>query len=283
MTDEHGSHRFSKLKNIFKLAPKNKEQLLAVLRDANAKYKIIDSESLAMLEGVMQISDLTVGDVMVPKSNMVLIQDDMEHADIFRTVIKSGHSRFPVVGESADEIRGVLLAKDLLVFALDKSSELNLANILRKAMIVPESKKLFSLLKEFRIKRNHLAIVVDEYGSIGGLITIEDIIEQIVGDIIDEHDVENVETFIIAQRNNCYVVKGLTPIEEFNEYFKCEWDDSQFDTVGGLVSNKFGHVPANNEEIVIDDFRIKVMLSDKRRISLLKVMVDSAEKEQEQQ
>jgi len=249
--------------------PQDREQLIELLRDAEQR-NLLDANALGMIEGVLQISEMQVRDIMVPRAQMIVIED--ENPEVFLPlVIESGHSRFPVLGESRDEIIGILLAKDLLNYkSLPNPSHFPLRDLLRPVVFVPESKHLNILLQEFRHNRNHMAIVVDEYGGVSGLITIEDVLEQIVGDIEDEYDIDD-ETFIKKINETQYTVKALTPIEEFNEYFSAQLADDEFDTIGGLVMQAFGHLPKRGEVTTINHFRFKVLHADSRRIRLLKV------------
>lgn len=251
--------------------PKDREHLVAFLRDARERG-LLDSDALTMIEGVMQVAEMQVRDIMVPRAQMVVIERDMPFEAILPIVTSSAHSRFPVIGDSRDEIIGILLAKDLLAYCGEAhAGSFNVRNILRPAAINPESKRLNVLLKEFRSSRNHMSIVVDEYGGVAGLVTIEDVLEQIVGEIEDEHDIDE-DTFIKKHQDNIFIVKALTPIDEFNKYFNCHLSDEEFDTIGGLVTQRFERLPKRNEVVVIDQFRFKVVKADSRRIHLLQVM-----------
>jgi magnesium and cobalt transporter len=211
---------------------------------------------------------------MIPRAQMVVLDRDETMDDILATVIDSGHSRFPVVTESRDEVLGILLAKDLLRLALssDRAGRLELAEILRPAVFVPESKRVNVLLKEFRASRNHMAVVVDEYGGVGGLVTIEDALEQIVGDIDDEYD-QAEGAFIMRQDANRFLVRSLTPVSEFNRYFSAQFSDEEFDTIGGLVMHEFGHMPKRGESVQTDRFKFTVQRADNRRIHLFQMMI----------
>jgi magnesium and cobalt transporter len=235
----------------------------------------LDAEEKSMLSGVLEVSETQVRDVMVPRSQMVVIDIDDEFDEILKVIIDSGHSRFPVIGEDRDEVLGILLAKDLLkYFGTADPQELPLRKLLRTAAVIPESKRLNALLKEFRDSHNHMAIVVDEYGGVAGLLTIEDVLEEIVGDIDDEHDQEE-DAFIRpdGERNGrpSYSVRALTRIEDFNEYFECELDDSEYDTVGGLVLHQLGRLPRRNELITFGGFEFAVTKADRRRVEALQV------------
>jgi magnesium and cobalt transporter len=250
--------------------PRDLEQLTGVLEDARERG-LIDTDVLAMLEGVLQVSEIQVRDVMVPRSQMVVVQRDEPPEKILPVVIESGHSRFPVVGEDRDEVAGILLAKDLLrYFAQDEDSQFDIREVLRPAVFIPESKRLNVLLKEFRISHNHMAIVVDEYGGVSGLLTIEDVLEQIVGDIGDEYDVDESEG-IRREGERTFSVPALTRIEDFNETFGTRFSDEEFDTIGGLVLHELGRMPRRGEAIEIGGLELKVQRVDRRRIETLRV------------
>jgi magnesium and cobalt transporter len=250
--------------------PRDREQLVELLRDAQQR-SLLDEQALTMIEGVLQVSEMQVRDIMVPRAQLVTINADDTLEELMQTVIDSGHSRFPVVGDKPDDIIGILLAKDLLPLIWQKkSADFILRDILRPASIIPESKRLDVLLQEFRIKHHHMAIVVDEYGGATGLVTIEDVLEQIVGDIEDEHDFDD-ETFIKPHGQNVFIIKALTPIEEFNQYFSTEFSDEEFDTIGGIVMKAFGHCPKRGEKISIGSFTFKVLHADNRRIHLMRL------------
>ncbi len=256
--------------------PQDREQLLTLLRDAEQR-NLLDTETLAMIERVMSVSELRVRDIMIPRSQMVVIKKDAPLEESIAIIASSGHSRFPAIDETRDEVLGILLAKDLLSVVYGKEKEFNLRGLLRPAIFIPESKRLNILLNEFRASRNHMAVVVDEYGGVSGLITIEDVLEQIVGEITDEHDIEE-GAFIKRHGKGRYTLKALTPIEEFNEQLGADFSDEEFDTVGGMVVNKFGYLPKSGEEVVIDRFTFKILHADSRRVHLLNVEVnDEAE------
>ncbi len=260
-----------KLGQVFSSEPKDREELVAILREAHER-NMFDTSALTMIEGVFQVSELQVRDIMIPRSQMKVVEEEHSVQEMLPTIVESAHSRFPVIGDSRDEVVGVLLAKDLLRFLSDKNKEeFNIRDILRSAFIVPESKRLNILLNEFRNTRNHMAIIVDEYGGVSGLVTIEDVLEQIVGDITDEHDLEENQYITYSEDDKYALVKALTPIEDFNEYFEISFNDDEFDTIGGLVTNNFGHVPKRNESVVIEGFKFDVISADSRRLHLLKV------------
>jgi magnesium and cobalt transporter len=250
--------------------PKNQEELLDVLNEATEDH-LLDTGALRMIEGVLDVYDHQVRDVMIPRSQMVVIDAENSLEDILPVVISSAHSRFPVIKENLDEVVGILLAKDLLPYTFNKQESFNLQKLLRTVTFIPESKRLNVLLEEFRATRSHIAIVVDEYGSISGMITIEDVLEQIVGKIEDEYDVEETETNIMQLEDGICNIKALTPIDEFNEFFHAEFSDEHFDTIGGLVAQQFGHLPKRDETVVMKGFEFKVLHADKRKIRLLQV------------
>jgi len=235
----------------------------------------LDAEEKSMLTGVLEVSETQVREVMVPRSQMVVIDIEDEFNDILAMIVESGHSRFPVIGEDRDEVLGILLAKDLLrYFGTDVAREVTIQKLLRPASVIPESKRLNALLKEFRASHNHMAIVVDEYGGVAGLLTIEDVLEEIVGEIEDEHDDEEA-AFIRpdGDRNGkpSFAVRALTRIEDFNEYFDCELEDEEYDTVGGLVMHELGRLPRRGEKVDFGGFEFAVVKADKRRIDALQV------------
>jgi magnesium and cobalt transporter len=260
---------------------KDRDQLIEVLHEAQ-KNNVIDYDALTMIEGVIGVAEMQVRDIMIPRSQMVVVERDADLKVILQTVVESAHSRFPAVGENRDEVIGILLAKDLLPYFLDgENIRFNLRDILRPAVFIPESKRLNVLLKEFRASRNHIAIVVDEYGGVAGMVTIEDVLEQIVGEIEDEHDVEE-DAYIFEHRNGEYTVKAITPIEDFNEHFQAGLSDEEFDTIGGLVMNGFGHMPKRGEKLDLGDFHFKVLRASNRQIYLLQVSRREAEAESSQ-
>jgi hemolysin (HlyC) family protein len=235
----------------------------------------LDAEEKSMLSGVLEVSETQARDVMVPRSQMVVIDIEMDFDEMLKLIVESGHSRFPVIGEDRDEVLGILLAKDLLrYFGSDEAKDLTIRELLRDAAVIPESKRLNALLKEFRASHNHMAIVVDEYGGVAGLLTIEDVLEEIVGEIDDEHDQEEV-AFIRADGDRdgrpCYAVRALTRIEDFNDYFECELDDEEYDTIGGLVMSALGRLPRRGERVEFGGFEFSVIKADERRIDTLQV------------
>ncbi|MBS0289226.1 MAG: CBS domain-containing protein [Proteobacteria bacterium] len=265
------SEKTSWLKGLFKTfspLPKTREQLTELLRDSQ-HLGLLDPDSLRMIEGVLQVSEMMVNEIMLPRSEIIVVPKDAPLKEILPIAIKSGHSRFPVIGENKDEVIGILLAKDLLNYSLDEDYEkFSIKEILRPVVFIPENKRLGILLNEFRKNRNHIAIVVDEYGGVTGLVSIEDVLEQIVGDIEDEHDVEK-DVYIRKHKDNTFSVKAITPIEDFNQFFGTELLDDEFDTIGGLVLQGFGHLPKRGETITIEDIPFKVLRANNRRIQVL--------------
>ena len=262
-----------KLLHAFSAEPKSREELLDIIKDA-ANNQLLDQEALSIIEGAMDVSSLQAREIMVPRSQIVAVRIDDTPQEFLPKIIESGHSRFPVIGESADDIRGILLAKDLLRLLLDNQQDFNLENILRPANIIPESKRVNVLLREFREKRYHMALVIDEYGGISGLLTIEDILEEIVGDIEDETDEEVSDDFIKRVGETDYIIKALTPIEDFNEFFGSGLSEDDFDTIGGILMQEFGHLPKRNEVAIIDNFQFRVLYADNRQIHLLRLTVN---------
>ena len=236
----------------------DREQLLRELRGAFER-DIVDTDALRMLEGVVGVADIQVRDIMVPRSQVITVNAGDSPQDILPVVIKAQHSRFPVIGDSLDEVLGILLAKDLLPLALDSSQrKFDIKDVMRPATYVPESKRLNVLLKEFRENRNHMAIVIDEYGDLAGLCTIEDVLEQIVGEIEDEYDIED-EAFIKPIDDHSSTVKALTSVDDFNSHFGADFSTEEFDTIGGLIAHEIGHVPQKGESISIAGLRFEVM------------------------
>ena len=259
-----------RLSQAFSSEPRTPEDLLRILRDAEFQ-QLIDSDAMSIIEGAMQVTDMRVEEIMIPRSRMVTVKAEADPSSYINEIIDSAHSRFPAIGDTSDEVIGILLAKDLLPLALRNNlTRDSIRDILRPATVVPESKRCNQLLKEFKENRNHMAIVVDEYGGVAGLITIEDVLEQIVGDIEDEHDVDD-DDQIREREHGIYAVKAQTPIEEFNEFFGTELDEEAFDTIGGLMLKEFGRLPRRGETTTVDRFRFKVLNADNRKIRLIQV------------
>jgi magnesium and cobalt transporter len=250
--------------------PEDREQLIELLHSSHER-NLLDADALAMIEGVLQVSELQARDIMVPRSQMDVIDINESPDKFVPLVIQTAHSRFPVTSGNRDDIIGVLLAKDLLRYYAGEE-EFNVREMLRPAVFIPESKPLNVLLKEFRKNRNHIAIVVDEYGGVAGLVTIEDVLEQIVGDIEDEYDFDEDEDNIIQDKSGLYRVKAMTEIEDFNEKFGTVFSDEEFDTIGGLVLKRFGRVPKRGEQVDMDGLSVTVLRADSRRVHLLEVV-----------
>ena len=257
-----------RLSSFLSKEPEDRDELLALLHSAYER-SLIDGDALSIIEGALQVSDMQVRDVMIPRAQMDIVHvvDPME--EIVNFAVETAHSRFPVVGENKDDVIGILLAKDLLRYFAGK--EFDLRDMLRPAVFVPESKRLNVLLREFRISRNHMAIVVDEYGGVSGLVTIEDVLEQIVGDIEDEYDFDEAEDNIRLDQAGRYRVKATTEIEDFNEAFGCSFPDDEVDTVGGLVIRQLGRLPKRGEIIPLEGFKVQVLRVDSRRVHTLLV------------
>jgi hemolysin (HlyC) family protein len=269
-SDSNDRSWLDKITLLFSSEPRTRRDLEDVLTVA-VENEIIDQDAHSIMEGAMQVSDMQARDIMIPRSQMVIIKADATLEDTLPHIIRSAHSRYPVVGDSPDVILGILLAKDLLPQILNLDNDnFRIEDLLRPAMVVPESKRLNVLLREFRENRNHMAIVIDEYGGVAGLITIEDVLEEIVGEIEDETDAQ-VDRHIHMIDNNEFMVKALTPIEEFNTYFDSNFSDDDFDTIGGLVIQAFGHMPARHEVTTIDGFRFEVIKADQRKIYSLRM------------
>jgi magnesium and cobalt transporter len=250
--------------------PKDREELLELLRDAQQR-DLLDMDALAMMEGVMHVSEKQVRDIMVPRGQMIVVEHDWSLERLLAEVIESGHSRFPVVGESRDDVLGILIVKDLLRYFAQGAGVFLLQNILHPPKFIPESKRLNALLKEFRSTHLHMAIVVDEYGGVAGLVTIEDVLEEIVGEIDDEHDIDEDDNFIRQQGEREFTIQALTPVEEFNERFGTHFSDVKADTVGGLVMMELGHLPKRGEMVNVDQFQFRVLRADNRRVHLLEL------------
>jgi magnesium and cobalt transporter len=275
MSDDRGSDGgerslLERITQAFSSEPRSREDLQDVLRLA-MENDVIDEDAFSIIEGAMQVSGMQARDIMVPRPQMSVIRADATLQEILPQIIETKHSRYPVIGESPDDVLGILLAKDLLPQILsDARDEFDIQNLLRRSVVVPESKRLNVLLREFRLNRNHMAIVIDEYGGVAGLVTIEDVLEEIVGEIEDETDAEE-DQFIRRISDDDYFVRALTPIEDFNEYFKASFSDEEFDTIGGVVMHAFGHMPTRNEVTHIQGFEFKVINADQRKIHSLRL------------
>ncbi len=268
-----------RISNLITGEPRDREELIEVLRDAQQR-DLLNVDALSMMEGVLQVTEMQVRDIMIPRSQMIVGKSENTPEELLPIVIESGHSRFPIIGDSRDEIAGILMAKDLLrYFTMQQNSDVeqrfDMREVMRPAYYVPESKLLDVLLKDFKKNRNHMAIVVDEYGGVAGLVTIEDVLEQIVGDIDDEHDI-NDDRFILQHKDGHCIVKALTTVEDFNEHFKTEFSDEEYDTIGGIVMQEFGRLPERGESISIEGLLFEVKRADARRMHLLQVTKEDA-------
>ncbi|GAB4277891.1 MAG: HlyC/CorC family transporter [Methylomicrobium sp.] len=257
--------------------PQDQEDLLEILREARERH-LLGPDALTMIEGVLQVSEMRARDIMIPRIQMVVVPKDADLKTIWPLVLEHGHSRFPVIEDDRSKVVGILLAKDLLSYALT-DLDVKVEELMRPVSFVPESKRLNVLLKEFRTNRNHMAIVVDEYGTAAGLVTIEDILEEIVGDIEDEHDHEADDGYIVRRNENEYTIKALTPMDDFDDYFSSDLSSEEYDTVGGFIVTKLGHLPQKGEKVIEGRFRFEVTRADSRRIHLLKLKLLEEETE----
>jgi magnesium and cobalt transporter len=254
--------------------PSSRSELIETLRAAEQR-QLLDAEALSIIEGALVVADMQAREIIIPRSQVVVVRLDMTPEELLPVVIDSGHSRFPVLGDGPDDVVGILLAKDLLPLAIKgRKTKFNLRDLLRPCTAIPESKRLNILLQEFRSTHNHLAVVYDEYGGVSGIVTIEDVLEQIVGDIEDEYDLGD-EDFIKSHAEGDFTIKALTPIDEFNEYFSASFNKAEYDTIGGIVTQNFGHLPERDEQITIDGYQFKVLNADNRRIRLLHLIPPS--------
>ena len=281
MSDDHSQNNDSPsskkgffsliLHQLFHDEPKNRDDLLALIRDSE-QNSLIDPDTREMLEGVMDVAEQRVRDIMIPRSQMITLKRDETLENCLAVIIDSAHSRFPVISEDKDHIEGILMAKDLLPFMSSRSEPFSMEKVLRPAVIVPESKRVDRMLKEFRSQRYHMAIVIDEFGAVSGLVTIEDILELIVGEIEDEYDDE--EDFGIRQlSHHLYTLRALTPIEDFNQVFGTHFSDEEVDTIGGLVMQELGHLPVRGESVMLDGYHFKIAMADSRRILQVHVSI----------
>ena len=266
---------FKRVVRAIKGEPWSREEIHDLLQKAES---VFDSDEQDMLTGIFEVAETQVRDVMIPRSQMVVIEHDLSLNAMLKLIIKSGHSRFPVIGEDRDDVLGILLAKDLLRFFGEFATNgLQIKKLLRPASVIPESKRLNALLKEFRDSHNHMAIVVDEYGGVSGLVTIEDVLEEIVGEIDDEYDqveVEFIQKDVEKDGRPCYIVRSLTRIEDFNDYFNCKLTDDDYDTIGGLIMHELGYLPSRGEQLHFNGFNFQVIKADRRRINTLRVQRD---------
>ena len=278
MTDDQSSidsrprSWIDKIAQVFSDEPTDTKSLLELLRNAE-QDQVLDADALGIIEGALQVSSMKVRDIMIPRSQLVTVSSKLSIGEIIDLITKASHSRFPVIGDNVDNVMGILLAKDLLPLSLNKNKNIekfSIKDIVRPATFVPESKRLNVLLREFRERRQHMAIVIDEYGSVCGAVTIEDVLEQIVGDIEDEYDIDD-DSHIKEFDEENHIVKALTPVDEFNEYFKTSFSDQEFTTIGGLVLQQFSHIPERGESIQIGPFLFTILNADSRQIKLIKV------------
>lgn len=265
-----------KLLSAFSGEPQSQEELLDIIKHA-ADNELLDQEALEIIQGALEVSGQQVREIMIPRTQMITVNINSPIDELLTKVIESGHSRFPVIGDNIDDIRGILLAKDLLPLILKGLEGFKVEAIIRQATIIPESKRLNVLLREFRENRYHMAMVIDEYGGISGLITIEDVLEEIVGEISDETDDEHDNAYIRKVSNNDYIIKALTPIDIFNQQFNAKLDDDEFDTVGGLLTKSFGHLPQRNEVAELMGFNFRVLYADNRQVHLLRLSIMDAQ------
>ncbi len=259
----------SKLANLFTDEPQNRTDLIAILTEAH-ENGLLDADALNMMKGALKVSELQVRQVMVPRAQMVVVPNTADIEAVLPIIVESGHSRFPVVGEDKDEIEGILLAKDVLKSFVKGEDDFKLSEIIRPAVVIPESKQVNILLNEFRTSHNHMAIIIDEYGGVAGLVTIEDILEEIVGDIDDEYD-DQEDPYVLKIKENLYRINALTTIADFNEQFDFQFDDSEYDTLGGMVASYAGRLPETGEQVEVDELLFKIAKADKRRIEFLEV------------
>ena len=262
------------LSDLFSDEPANLSDIVTVLKGA-AERQLIDLDVLNIVVGALHVGEMHARDVMIPKSSLVVLNEDQELKELLPIIVESRHSRFPVIGESLDDIKGILHAKDLLPLMMEEERQkFSMKDCIRSASVIPESKRLNDLLQEFRSTRNHMAVVVDEYGQVSGVVTIEDVLEQIVGDIEDEHDVDE-DTLVTQIEPSIFHVKALMPIEDFNERFATNISEEEFDTIGGIVLQAFGHMPERGEEIEVASINFEVLNADSRRVRLLRVKTNS--------
>ena len=274
--DTSGSSRgwFERLMSAFSGDPQNLEQLIELLRNFH-QHHLLGADELFMIEGVLQVSDMQVRDIMIPRGRMTVLEHSSKLPDIIEEITESGHSRFPVIDEDKDDIVGILLAKDLLQASLNPDDPFEINDYIRPATFIPESKRLSVLLKEFRVNRSHMAMIVDEYGGVSGLITIEDVLEQIVGRIEDEHDEQDVEVDIRQHGSNRFSVRALTPLDDFNEYFGTEFFSEEVETIGGYLLGQIGHLPIRGESFDLEHFTFRVLSADSRQVHLYQVVDNS--------
>ena len=272
MSESKKSKLIERLSHFLLRGPEDRTQLFELLKSSYEK-NLLDADSLSMIEGVLQVSEMQVRDIMIPRSQMDVIDISHSPEKFIPFIIATAHSRFPVIEDDKNDVIGILLAKDLLKYYAGNDFEIR--DMLRPAVFIPESKRLNVLLKEFRGSRNHIAIVVDEYGGVSGMVTIEDVLEQIVGEIEDEFDFDETEDNIIQDKNGLYRVKASTEIEDFNEFFKVNFSNEEFSTIGGLIVHAFGHLPKRDEKITFQGFKITVLRADSRKLYSILLEIDT--------
>ncbi|CAM8376393.1 HlyC/CorC family transporter [Candidatus Methylopumilus universalis] len=272
MSELKKSKLIERLSHFLLRGPEDREQLFELLKSSYEK-NLMDADSLSMIEGVLQVSEMQVRDIMIPRSQMDVIDISHSPEKFIPFVMETAHSRFPVIEDDKNDVIGILLAKDLLKYYAGDDFEIR--DMLRPAVFIPESKRLNVLLKEFRGSRNHIAIVVDEYGGVSGMVTIEDVLEQIVGEIEDEFDFDETEDNIIQDKNGHYRVKASTEIEDFNEYFNVSFSNDEFSTIGGLIIQAFGHLPKRDEKITFQGFKITILRADSRKLYSVLLEIDN--------
>jgi len=272
MSESKKSKLIERLSHFLLRGPEDRTQLFELLKSSYEK-NLLDADSLSMIEGVLQVSEMQVRDIMIPRSQMDVIDISHSPEKFIPFIIATAHSRFPVIEDDKNDVIGILLAKDLLKYYAGNDFEIR--DMLRPAVFIPESKRLNVLLKEFRGSRNHIAIVVDEYGGVSGMVTIEDVLEQIVGEIEDEFDFDETEDNIIQDKNGLYRVKASTEIEDFNEFFKVTFSNEEFSTIGGLIIHAFGHLPKRDEKITFQGFKITVLRADSRKLYSILLEIDT--------
>ena len=271
--DSSGSSRgwLERLMSAFSGDPQNQEQLIELLRNFH-QHQILGADELFMIEGVLQVSDMQVRDIMIPRGRMTVLEYSSKLPEIIEQITESGHSRFPVIDDDKDDVVGVLLAKDLLQFTLHPDQPFEINDFIRPATFIPESKRLSVLLKEFRVSRSHMAMIVDEYGGVSGLVTIEDVLEQIVGKIDDEHDEDEDEIDIKQHGANRFSVRALTPLDDFNAYFNTSFENEDVETIGGFLLSQIGHLPARGESFDLEHLTFRVLSADSRQVHLYQVV-----------
>jgi magnesium and cobalt transporter len=275
VADKGGSTQgwLERVLGAFASEPQNQKQLLDLLKNLQS-HELIGADELFMIEGVLQVSDMQVRDIMIPRGQMVVLEHSISFTEIIEIITESGHSRFPVIDEDKDDVVGILLAKDLLQLSIDNSEQFEFNEYIRPASFVPESKRLNVLLKEFRQNRSHIALIVDEYGGVSGLVTIEDVLEQIVGKIDDEHD-DGDEIYIQHHGDNRYSVRALTPLQDFNDFFKTDFINDEIETIGGYLLGHIGHLPERGELLALENLTFKVLSADSRHVHLYQVIDDN--------